>query len=207
MSCSHKLGWFFALLLATGLTGQAADEPKQVTKLDGTKIFGLVEVTDDYTLRIRSDSGIQNIPIALLGEKDFRKYGFSKDRTKDGRLWSERKEALESEKDEKDEKDDSKKNESGDIEIRLSELAPFQPLIAAYESLKPPKAAEKEKDPKGEEEAKPPEKSSSLQMFTGPGSLNIPDVPFGSGAAGTVIQPASSAASSAAGLVPGLTPP
>jgi len=209
-ACSHKLRGFFALLLAASLTVQAADKPdsqgKEVTKLDGTKIFGLVEVTDDYTLRISSDSGIQNIPIALLGEKDFRKYGFSRDRSKDGRFWSEREKALEGEK------GNSQKSESGDVEIQLAELAPFQPLIAAYESITPPKAADKEKDTKAGADAKnqanPPEKSPSLHLFTGPGSLAVPSAPFASGSANAVIQPAASAASSATGLAPGsLTQP
>jgi hypothetical protein len=90
------------VLLAACSSLNAAETPDakktQVTKIDGSKVFGLVEITDDYTIKISSDSGIQKIPLALLGEKDFRKYGFSKDRSKDGRFWSERKDALEATK-------------------------------------------------------------------------------------------------------------
>ena len=205
------------VLLAACLSLHAAETPDAektpVTKIDGSKVFGLVEITDDYTIKISSDSGLQKIPLALLGEKDFRKYGFSKDRSKDGRFWSERKDALETAKqDEAGKKEDgAKKSDSADIEIRLAELAPFQPLIAAYENIKPPQAASAEKEETKEgDPAKPAGKSSTLHMFSGPGSFNIPTVPFASSAAGAVIQPAASAASSAARLAPvtGLvTPP
>ncbi len=200
MKTAPAIRFFSAVLLAVGLSVQAAAEPApengQVTKLDGTKMFGLIEVTDDYTLKISSDSGIQKIPLALLGEKDFRKYGFGKDRSKDGRFWSERKDALESEK--------TSSQNSGDIEIRLAELTLFQPVIAAYESLKPPKGTATEKEASetdvAKDQAKTPEKSSSMHMFSGPGSLNIPNAPFVSRPASTIIQPAASAASSAPGL-------
>ena len=77
--------------------GSAAKPQKsEVTKLDGTKYFGFVEVTDDYTIRVTNDSGIMRLPIAQLGDNDFQKYGFQKDRGKDGRFWYERKEALQS---------------------------------------------------------------------------------------------------------------
>ena len=217
MKTHPSLRFIPIILLTAGLTLHAADTPdaekKPVTKLDGSKVFGLVEITDDYTIKISSDSGIQKIPLALLGEKDFRKYGFSKDRSQDGRFWSERKDALEAEKgDETAKKDDAaSKEESADIEIRLAELAPFQPLIAAYESIKKPENTPAKKDEAKEgDSANSASKSSTLHMFTGPGSLNVPTVPFASSAAGAVIQPAASAASSAAGLAPvtGLvTPP
>ena len=74
----------------------AKDEKNTVKKLDGTKLFGFVEITDDYTIRITNDSGITRLPIAQLSDADFQKYGFQKDRTKDGRFWYERKEALKS---------------------------------------------------------------------------------------------------------------
>ena len=77
--------------------GSAAKPQKsEVKKLDGTKYFGFVEVTDDYTIRVTNDSGIMRLPIAQLGDNDFQKYGFQKDRGKDGRFWYERKEALQS---------------------------------------------------------------------------------------------------------------
>jgi hypothetical protein len=123
-------------------------------------------------------------------------------------LWSERKDALEEEK-----KDDQKKSDSSAIEIHLAELAPFQPLISAYESMKPPKAgsAEKEKTEKGDQSAGSSEKSSTMHMFSGPGSLDIPTVPFASSAAETVASPAATAASSVTGFggvsAPPLTPP
>ena len=44
--------------------------------LDGTKLFRLVEVTDDYTIRIRSVSGIIRFSVAQLGDTDFHNYGF-----------------------------------------------------------------------------------------------------------------------------------
>ena len=62
-------------------------EKNAVSKLDGTKLFGFIEVTDDYTIRISNDSGITRLPIAQLGDADFQKYGFQKDRSKDGRFW------------------------------------------------------------------------------------------------------------------------
>ncbi|MGB8466018.1 MAG: hypothetical protein WCE49_13790, partial [Terrimicrobiaceae bacterium] len=90
----------------------AKPQKSGVTKLDGTKLFGVVEVTDDYTIRISSDSGITRLPLAQLGDADFQKYGFQKDRSKDGRFWHERKEALESSK----EDPQSKKNASSEGE-------------------------------------------------------------------------------------------
>ena len=70
-------------------------EKSSVTTLKGTKFFGIVEVTDDYTIRVSNDSGVTRLPISQLGDADFKKYGLNKDRSKDGRLWYERKEALE----------------------------------------------------------------------------------------------------------------
>ncbi len=126
--------WFLALCLLPALAWAEEGSPKpgQVTKLDGTKAFGIIEVTDDYTIRISNDSGIQKIPLALLGEKDFQKYGFQKDRSKDGRFWSERKDALE---DEKESESHSKKPnaDSPMFELKLKEIAAFQPVIDVYE--------------------------------------------------------------------------
>ena len=72
----------------------AKARPGVVKKLDGTKLFGFVEITDDYTIRITNESGIARLPIAQLSEADFQKYGFGKNRSQDGRFWYERKEAL-----------------------------------------------------------------------------------------------------------------
>ena len=179
---------------------------QEVIKLDGTKFLGIVEVTDDYTVRIQSDSGIQNIPIALLGDRDFRKFGLNKDRTQDGRLWSERKTALEEEK-----KTPSKNSTAAAIEIRLAEVAPFQPVIELYESAKPKSTVSQNKSASEDTEkgTNSTGESSTLHMFTGPGSLNLPSVPFASGAAQTVISPATSITPAIPGMVatPALTPP
>ena len=85
--------------------------------------------------------GIIRLPIAQLGDNDFQKYGFQKDRAKDGRFWYERKEALKSS--EEDQESETPPEESRlcrdknlskpPVEIRLSEISAFQPLIAAYE--------------------------------------------------------------------------
>ena len=74
----------------------AKARPVVVKKLDGTKLFGFIEITDDYTIRMTNDLGIARLPIAQLSEADFQKYGFRKNRSKDGRFWYERKEALKS---------------------------------------------------------------------------------------------------------------
>lgn len=124
-----RLLLFCASLFALALPLAAQDDkgkPQEVTKLDGTKILGVVEITDDYTIRISSDSGLQKIPIALLSQADFEKYSGARDRSQDGRLWSERKHALEDNTSKNDEK-------PADMEIRLGEIAALQPLIDAYE--------------------------------------------------------------------------
>jgi hypothetical protein len=152
--------WLLALACAIGLcpalqsqtinsqsgakkgNSSAKTKKRTVKQLDGTKLFGFVEMTDDYTIRVSNDWGIIRLPIAELGDADFRKYGFKKDRSKDGRFWYERKEAL------KELKEDPKSNEakSGEkstVEIQLAEISAFQPLIAAYEKTLPLKESEK----------------------------------------------------------------
>lgn len=135
----------------------AKPQKSEVTKLDGTKYFGFVEVTDDYTIRVTNDSGIMRLPIAQLGDNDFQKYGFQKDRGKDGRFWYERKEALQSSETNANptgaNPDSAAKNpgsaetsesQSKPIaEIRLSEISAFQPLIAAYEKTLASKESKK----------------------------------------------------------------
>lgn len=161
--------WLLPLLLAARL--YSAD-PEGVEKLDGTKVLGTVEITDDYTIRVSSDTGILNIPIAQLSEKDFEKYGLAMDRSKDGKLWHDRKEALETEK---------QQGKTGNsIEIPLGKIAAFQPLIEAYE-----KTLEKEKNNSGKD--RPPKESSGNKFFTA-GKLgnNLPSpqevvAPFTSG--------------------------
>jgi hypothetical protein len=58
--------------------GNSAKTKKRTVKqLDGKKLFGFVEVTDDYTIRVSNDWGIR-LPIAELGDADFRKSGLRK---------------------------------------------------------------------------------------------------------------------------------
>ena len=89
-----------AMILSAPLHSQTRSvvpiEKSTVTKLDGTKFSGVVEVADNYTLRITNDSGISRVPIAQLGDSNFEEYGFRRDRSKDGRFWYERQEALKS---------------------------------------------------------------------------------------------------------------
>lgn len=182
--------------------------PQTVTKLDGTKLFGLIEVTDDYTLRIQSDSGIVNLPLAALSQADFQKYSAAKDRSKDGRLWSERQNALEAEK----QKKEGPKGETAGIEIQLSELAPLQPLIAAYESVLGRESSQPATAPEAEASPSPAsggtESPPTRNLFSGPGSFDLPTVPFASEAGELIAPPARSATESLGGVVPtGLTPP
>jgi hypothetical protein len=113
-----------------------------VKELDGTKFFGFVEITDDYTIRITSDSGIARIPIAQLSDADFQKYGFKKNRSKDGRFWYERREALKSSPAEPKPQKNAKSDQKSVAEIRLAEISAFQPLIAAYEKTLTSKSSE-----------------------------------------------------------------
>ncbi len=121
-------------LSGTKQTKSAAKARKStVRNLDGTKFFGFVEITDDYTIRITSSSGIARLPIAQLSDADFQKYGFRKDRSKDGRFWYERKEALRSSEADSRSQKNAKADRQSVAEIRLAEISAFQPLIAAYE--------------------------------------------------------------------------
>ncbi len=179
-------------------------EKTSVTKLDGTKLFGLVEITDDYTIRISNDSGITRLPIAKLGDADFKKYGLSKDRSKDGRFWYERKEAVEGSQKDNQSGKDSKSGGTSPVEIRLGEIAAFQPIIAAYE-----KTLGSKKGDKSAGSNNPGEKASSSDtpftpMFSQPGmagSLAEPFTGFGSSA----LQPISGAASGATGIIQSTT--
>ena len=150
--------WLLALACAIGLcpalqsqtinsqsgakkgNSSAKTKKRMVKQLDGTKLFGFVEITDDYTIRVSNDWGIIRLPIAELGDADFRKYGFKKDRSEDGRFWYERKEAL---KEDPKSKNEAKSGEKSTVEIQLAEISAFQPLIAAYEKTLPPKESEK----------------------------------------------------------------
>ena len=124
--------------------GSSAKAKKRTVKqLDGSKLFGFVEITDDYTIRITNDSGIIRLPIAELGDTDFQKYGFKKDRSKDGRFWYERKEALKEAKEDPKSEKEAKSGEKSNAEIRLAEISAFQPFIAAYEKTLAPQNSEK----------------------------------------------------------------
>jgi hypothetical protein len=155
-----------AMILSTPLQSQTdnsaeVEKKSTVTKLDGTKLSGFVEVTDDYTLRITNDSGITRVPIAQLGDSSFARYGFRKDRTKDGRFWYERKEALKFSVEEPKSKADSKSGEKSAVETRLEAISAFQPVIATYEKTLSFKNSEKTS-------------AKSKSAATGDGS----DVPF-----------------------------
>jgi len=220
MKTPRPLGLLAIVTLAAMSFVRAADssssadsdstKPSKVTKLDGTNLFGIVSISDDYTIRISSDSGIQYLPIAQLSQADFLKFGDTKDRSSDGRLWSERKDALEDEK--QKESSDSSKKPSSDIEIHLAEIVPFLPVIESYQKSKP----DKDESADNKTNASPDQAASTsadsgpsttLHMFTGPGSLNVPTSPFGGGAPTAVLDPVMGAGSSAAGtggaLIPG----
>jgi hypothetical protein len=201
-----------ALVMCVPLRAQTDDtanaskpEKSSVTTLNGTKFFGLIEVTDDYTIRVSNDSGITRLPIAQLGDADFKKYGLSKDRSNDGRLWYERKEALESSEKDSEPSTETKSNGGSAIEIRLGEIEAFQPVIAAYEKT----LGSKKGDKTGTGSKNPEKKSTAPEtpftpMFSQPGmagSLVEPFTGFGSSA----LQPASGAASSASGVIQSAT--
>jgi hypothetical protein len=168
----------------------AKAEKKTVTKLDGTQFFGFVEVTDDYTIRITNHSGITRLPIAQLGDADFQKYGFQKDRAKDGRFWYERKEALKSSEEGPKSDGDPKSGGKSPVEIRLAEISAFQPFISAYEKTLASKNSEK-----STATTKPEEKPDSSDipfrpMFSEPGLKGPLPQPF-SGLGSSPIQPVS----------------
>ena len=172
-----------ASLQAQSDSNAATPQKQAVTKLDGTKYFGFVEVTDDYTIRISNDAGITRLPIAELGDADFQKYGFQKDRSKDGRFWYERKEAL---KDSTESTQPAPTNASEDpkapIEIRLSEISALQPLISAYEKTLAPKKSEQPTTP-SEPEMRPDSSDEPFRpMFSEPGLGGPLPQPFSSGA-------------------------
>ena len=194
-------------LYAQTSTGGQPVKPEKtsVTTLKGTKFFGIVEVTDDYTIRVSNDSGITRLPIAQLGDADFKKYGMNKDRSKDGRLWYERKEALEDTQTDKQSAKDSKSNGSSLVEIRLGEIAAFQPVIAAYEktlgSKKSEKSAEGSKNP---DEKASASDTSVTPMFSQPGMAGSLTEPF-TGLGTSALQPISGAASGATGVIQSAT--
>jgi hypothetical protein len=190
-------------------TNGGAEPPKpektSVTTLKGTKFFGIVEVTDDYTIRVSNDSGITRLPIAQLGDADFKKYGSNKDRSGDGRLWYERKEALQDSQKDKQSAKDSKSNGSSLVEIRLGEIAAFQPVIAAYEKTLGSKKSEKS----AAGSTNPDEKTSGSDtpftpMFSQPGVAGSLAQPF-TGLGSSALQPISGAGAGATGVIQSAT--
>ncbi len=184
-SCAFAVSFAVAQTPNVPNDSETPDTPKKkekVTKMDGTSFFGIVTLTDDYTLKISNDTGIMKVPLALLGVKDFDKYTSGKDRSKDGKLWSERKEALEDQKEEnskEESKDGSKKKSSGDdnsaIEIQLGEIAVFQPVISVYESTLKDKmpgsnSSDSKKEGEGDDKQASKEDSSPVRLFSGPGA-------------------------------------
>ena len=168
----------------------AKAEKSTVTKLDGTRLFGLVEVTDDYTIRITNDSGITRLPITQLGDADFQKYGFRKDRAKDGRFWYERKEALKSSEEDPKSNGDQESVGKSPVEIRMAEIAVFQPFIAAYEKTLASKNSEKS-TATSKPEVKPDTSDIPFRpMFSEPGLGGPLPQPF-SGLGSSAIQPVS----------------
>jgi len=168
----------------------AKAEKNTVKKLDGTKLFGFVEVTDDYTIRITNDSGITRLPIAQLSDADFQKYGFQKDRTKDGRFWYERKEALKSSEEDPKSDGDPKSGGKAPVEIRLTEISAFQPFIAAYEKTLASRNSEKSTVTSKPEEKPDTSDTPFRPMFSEPG-LGGPLPQSLSGLGSSAIQPVS----------------
>jgi hypothetical protein len=194
-------GCLFALCVSLySQTDETTTPPKpektSVTRLDGTKLFGLVEITDDYTIRISNDSGITRLPIAQLGETDFTKYGLKKDRSKDGRLWYERKEALEDSQNDGQSNKNAKSEGGSAVEIRLGEIAAFQPVIAAYEKTLGSKKSDKAASTKASGEKSETSDTPFTPLFSQPGMAGGLAEPF-TGFGTSALQPITGAASSA----------
>lgn len=188
-------------IVALSLTGWSQDQkPGEVTKLNGQKSFGLIEITDDYTIRVTSDTGLQKIPIAMLSESDFRKFGFTRDRGKDGRFWSERQDALEAEKKDGEAQPGEKKKDHAALEVRLAEIAAFQPFIDAYEKTV---ADKKSSTPENKATDKAPTSTTAgsspmNKIFSQSG---MGSAPFTGGFTSSATQPVTSAGAAAASIV------
>ena len=120
-------------------------------------------------------------------------------------LWSERKEALEDSKADNRSTKDSKSNGSSLVEIRLGEIAAFQPVIAAYEKTLGSKKSEKS----AAGSTNPAEKTSGSEtpftpMFSQPGMTGSLAEPF-TGLGSSALQPISGAASGATGVIQSAT--
>lgn len=188
---------------------QETPSKEKVTKLDGTSLFGLVTLTDDYTLRISNDSGIFNIPLALLGEKDFKRYTSGKDRSQDGKLWSDRQDALEGQQQKNAEKGGEASKGNSAIEIQLAEISVFQPAIALYEAAtggKSPAQSAKGGDSKKQDStSESSENSAPVRLFSGPVSGgNLPLNAPGSSLVQPVLSTGAAVLQSAGAVTPGI---
>ncbi|CAN5574221.1 hypothetical protein BH09VER1_BH09VER1_31530 [soil metagenome] len=161
----------------TNTAAKADKKPHTILLLDGSVLFGKVELTDDYTLKVSSDSGIQKIALAMLGEPDFKKYGFSKDRSQDGRFWSERQGAVSDQQKTDDAKGDKSKVDKSQLEISLADLIPFQPLIASYQKDNP-KKDDSNSDQKDKTASTGGTQLPFTPLFSQPGMSSLPTAPL-----------------------------
>lgn len=210
--CALAAGSALAQTDAPNSTGasEASKKKEKVTKLDGTSFFGIVTLTDDYTLKISNDAGIFKVPLALLGENDFKKYTGGKDRSGDGKLWSERQDALENQKEENS-KGESKNKGATDnsaIEVQLGEIAVFQPVISVYEATLGNKSgtakagSEKQEGSSEDGGKKSGEDANPVRLFSGQGAGGLPYSGVGSSLAQPVMSVGGSVLQSAGGVVP-----
>jgi hypothetical protein len=189
----------------------STSKKEKVTKLDGTSFLGIVTLTDDYTLKISNDAGIFKVPLALLGESDFKKYTGGKDRSGDGKLWSERKEALENQKEENSEggSKNTGATDNSAIEIQLGEIAVFQPVISVYEATLGNKtdtakssASEKQEGESENGGTQSANDANPVRLFSGPGAGGLPYNGIGSSVVQPVMSVGGSVLQSAGGVVP-----
>ncbi|MEO6848135.1 MAG: hypothetical protein ABI443_10885 [Chthoniobacterales bacterium] len=153
MRCFYLAAAFAVCLPVICTAGTEKDNAKgssengSVRTLMGKIYTGKIEIRNDDTLRITNDSGIAHVSIVELDEPGFKKYGFRKDRSHDGKFWFERKAALGVAMLAINHTPASSSGGGGgggspqNLSSNISELGPFQPLIDAYEkSEKPPSA-------------------------------------------------------------------
>ncbi len=152
-------------------------KPKTIMLLDGSVLFGKVELTDDYTLKVSSDSGIQKIALSMLGESDFKKYGFNKDRSQDGRFWSDRQDAV-NDQQRKDSSKGDKSKDNGTLEISLAELLPFQGLISNYQKDNPKKDSSSDGEQKDKTASTDSTQLPFMPLFSQPGMSSLPTSPL-----------------------------
>lgn len=168
---------FLAVLMAGGMaSAQQPSEPEKgksaqsVTTEDGKKYFGIITIKDDYTIRIESDSGIANVPIAALQGDTWKKYSKDDERKDDGRFWSERKEVLVLKWE--------KNGGQGSLEQALEVIEPYLPAIKTFEQTKKTddQAAAAKPKPGALPEAAAsasPKSAVEIRLFSGPGALGL----------------------------------